>query len=333
MWEAFWLLLEEDVIVGNANIIKQLTPFPVDRITDNSVTDFDLFLKIADHIVLYGASGYKWYRRELTDLLKNGIFEFFIRPEDVRKATMYQRINDLPQINKNLAPRERIVSIEQIGAQFTKCLFEGEITAACVAKAQTISDALLDCIAEDRRCIQVISGLGDHDHYTYVHSMRVASYSLAIAIQMGLSDVEKLRDIALGAILHDVGKKEVPITLLHKPGALTDDEWKQLKAHPELGHKALSDLLISAVSKEIVLHHHEKNDGSGYPHGIDKASLLVEVQIATLADVYDALTSSRSYQQKRTRYEGLDFIRHNMLGAKLSLEPFQALISCLVADK
>lgn len=312
--------------------IKSLKAFPVDRITDNSVTDFDLFLKISDHTILYGANGYKWFRRELTDLLKIGVSEFLIRIEDERKAVMYEKINQIPLINKTLAPHERIVSIQQIGAEFTKCLFEGEITEACVAKARAISDALLDCIAEDKRCIQALSGLADHDYYTYVHSVRVAAYSLAVAIQMGLNDVERLRDLAVGAILHDVGKKDVPVQLINKTGALTEEEWKQLKMHPELGHKSVVDFLASTVSKEVILHHHEKNDGSGYPHALDKASLLTEVQIVTLADVFDALTSSRSYQQKRTRFEGLDFIRHNMLPGKLSKEAFQALISCLVAE-
>ena len=70
-------------------------------------------------------------------------------------------------------------------------------------------------------------------------------------------------------------------------------------------------------------------DGSGYPHGKDKSNLLPEVQIATLADVYDALTSTRSYQNKRTRFEALDFMKQKMIGPKLPTEPFKALISCL----
>jgi HD-GYP domain-containing protein (c-di-GMP phosphodiesterase class II) len=310
----------------------QFQAFSVEQITDNSVTDFDLFLQVADHVVLYGARGYKWYRRELTDLLKHGISRFYIRPEDTKRASMYQRLTLLPVINRTQAPRERIVSIEQIGAEFTKCLYSGEITESCVDKARTLSSSLIDCIVEDKACVQALSGLGDHDYYTFVHSMRVAAYTVSIAIEMGLTDHQRLEELALGGIFHDIGKKDIPIELINKTGALSDQEWSQVRSHPELGLSAIDESILSYVPREIILHHHEKLDGSGYPHGLDQSSMLTEVQIACLADIFDALTSTRSYQQKRSRYEALDFIRHNLLGTKLSKEPFQALISCLVAE-
>ncbi|MEI6399510.1 MAG: HD domain-containing phosphohydrolase, partial [Pseudomonadota bacterium] len=84
------------------------------------------------------------------------------------------------------------------------------------------------------------------------------------------------------------------------------------------------------VCREIVVHHHERLNGSGYPHGLTKDSLLPEVQIATLADVFDALTSSRSYQNKRSRFEALDFIRHRLLRTDIAVDPFKALVECLV---
>lgn len=310
---------------------NQLIHFSVDRLMDNSTTDFDVFIRISDHLILYGASGYRWFRRELTDLLRNGVQEFLIRSEDQSRAKMYTQIHSLPAIEKNLPPAQRIINIEQIGSEFTKALYSGEITPATIEKAKTIADSLLDCIAEDKRCVQALTMLGDHDYYTYSHSMRVASFSVVIAMNMGLTDVDQLKEIVLGSMLHDLGKKDVPLYLINKPGALTEDEWKVFKAHPESGHQWMSGILKSTVPSEIILHHHEKNDGSGYPHGLDRHSLLPEVQIATMADVFDALTSSRSYQNKRSRFEALDFIRHNMLGVKLSKEPFQALVASLVA--
>lgn len=310
-----------------------LISFPVDRITDNSVTDFDLFLNISDHIVLYGGCGYRWDRRELQELLHSGLNYFFIRPEDQRKATMYERLTQLPVVDKTLAPKERIFAIEQIGSEFTKSLYEGEVTPACVEKARSIGTSLVECLAEDRACIQSLSGLGDHDYYTYVHSMRVASYAVAIAIEMGLKDEAQLRDLALGGIFHDIGKKDVGVEIINKVGALTEKEWLEMRSHPNRGYDAIKESILAYVPKEIILHHHEKLDGSGYPDGLSTSSLLPEVQIATMADVFDALTSTRSYQQKRSRFEALDFIRHRMLGDKLAKEPFQALINCLVAER
>ncbi len=316
----------------SAGVLKEvaLREFPLEKILDNSTTDFDLFLTIENHVVLYGSEPYHWQRRELENLLKHGYRHFLIRSEDEAKAKMYLQLAQLPLIDKNQAPPERIQSIEQVGAAFTKCLYEGDITPSCIEKAKVIADSLVGCIAEDPGCIKMLSGLGDHDYYTYYHSVRVATYTVAIAIQLGQSDPNLLREIALGGIFHDIGKKDVPLTVLNKTGPLTDDEWQKMRSHPEQGLNEVTDSILSHVPREIILHHHEKLDGSGYPHGLNKDSLLYEVQIATLADIFDALTSSRAYQQKRTRYEALDFIKHNLLKDKISAETYKALIACLV---
>ncbi len=188
---------------------------------------------------------------------------------------------------------------------------------------------MTQCILEDKGCIKFLSGLGDYDVYTYRHSVRTASYSLAIAIEMGTRDPQVFRDIGIGGLFHDIGKRDVPLDVLHKSGALTEEEWLQMKAHPTAGFNAISDKMGSYVPLEIILHHHEKLDGSGYPDALEKRSIIDEVKIVTLADIFDALTSTRSYQNKRSRYEALDLIRHKLLGAKISADPFKALVSCL----
>lgn len=308
---------------------NQLESFRIDSIVDNSITDFDLFLDVRDHLVLYGTMGYKWAKSELENLLRSGYSEFKIKREDLNRVEMYRRIAMIPTLEHDQAPPERIRSIEQIGATFVKCLHEGDITPAAVEKAKQLTNAMVDCISEDTRCIQALTGLASHDYYTYYHSVRVSCYTLAMAIELGIKDPVQLRDIALGGIFHDIGKREVPTGVLNKAGALTNTEWELMRSHPEKGYESIKDTILSHVSREIIVHHHEKLDGSGYPHGLDRSSLLVEVQIATVADVFDALTSSRCYQQKRSRYEALDFIKHKMLGVKLPTEAFKALIVCL----
>jgi HD-GYP domain-containing protein (c-di-GMP phosphodiesterase class II) len=303
--------------------------FPVDQLVDNSITDFDLFLPVKDHFILYSSAGYHWLKEELDSLLRNGYRNFSIREADDQKASIYRRVSTLPLIDKNQAPRERISSIEQIGSGFIKCLYEGDITQACVEKAKHIASSTVACIAEDRSCIQLLGALAEHDHYTYTHSIRVSAFTIAICIEMGMTDQTKLSEIALGGIFHDVGKRFVPLDVINKVGSLSEREWRDMRSHPEQGFFSVKDTILSHVPREIILHHHEKLDGSGYPHGIDRNSLLYEVQIATLADVFDALTSNRAYQVKRSHFEALEFIKSKMVGAKLPLEPFKALISCL----
>lgn len=310
----------------------QFMRFPVDQLVDNSVTDFDLFISLENHFILYSGSGYRWNRDELTNLLRTGHLELFMNPRDSALAESYRKIAQLPTIERGLAPAERISNIEQVGMQFVKCLHGGDITPTCVAKAEQIGSALVTCLEEDVNCIKSLSGLGDYDLYTYFHSARVSSYTTAMAIQMGLHDHDRLVDIAVGGIMHDVGKKFIDLGVLNKAGALTEEEWGQMKSHPKKGFEAVSESLLKQVPREIILHHHERFNGSGYPDGLDKNSLMIEVQLATIADIFDALTSSRSYQKKRSRFEALDFMRHNLLGKDISKDGFRALIECLAGQ-
>lgn len=297
---------------------------------DNTVTDFDLFLTISDHMILYGHQGYRWEKSELEALLKYGHTHLLARKKDAPRVQMYEQLTRLPQIEEHQAPKQRITSIEKIGAAFVQCLYEGDITKACVAKGGKIANSLTECILEDPTCVQALSGLVSHDQYIYYHSIRVASYAVAVAIEVGLTDAAKLQEIALGGIFHDIGKRDVGLDIINKRGPLNNHEWKVMRAHPMLGHQAIQKTMLSHVPREIVLHHHEKPDGSGYPHGLDKNSILPEVEIASLADIYDALTSSRAYQAKRNTYEALDFIKHRIVSKKLMApDVYLGLVRCL----
>ena len=304
--------------------------FSVDRIIDNSVTDFDLFADVNSHIILYSGTGYKWFRSELDGLVKNGYRNFWIRNEDSTKASIYENMNRLPEISRTLRPEDRLQKIQDIGMTFTRYLYEGEITESVVIKAKELAGHIVECIQEDGGCIRSITGLANHDMYTYLHSIRVASYSTAIAAQMGLTNAEDLKNIALGSLFHDVGKSSVPLEIINKTGPLLEHEWALMKSHPTEGIKKINDTILHHVCREIVVHHHERLNGSGYPDGLTKDTLLNEVQIATLADIFDALTSSRSYQNKRTRFEALDFIKTRLIKTEVSVDAFKALVECLV---
>jgi HD-GYP domain-containing protein (c-di-GMP phosphodiesterase class II) len=311
----------------------EFSEFPVDSLVDNSVTDFDLFIQLQDHFILYSGNGYKWDRSELTELLSCGHQNFFIRKCDSHKAKMYHNLIQLPIVEKELAPFERLQTIEQVGAKFIQCLYEGDITEACIGKAKGLGDTIVETLIEDSSAIAALSGLADHDYYTYYHSIRVASYAVSIAIGMGCRDQSILQSIALGGIFHDIGKKEIPLTVLNKAGPLTEAEWEMMRSHPETGHSQILETILDHVPREIIVHHHEKINGSGYPHGLEGGSLLTEVQIATVADIFDALTSSRSYQARRSRYEALDFIKHRLLGEEIQPDTFKALVMALAPRK
>lgn len=133
------------------------------------------------------------------------------------------------------------------------------------------------------------------DQYTHQHILRVQRYAVAIAIEMGLTG-DELEGINTGALLHDIGKLGVPEYVLLKPGRLTDEEFAKIKKHPEIGAAILEPVEFPWPVLPVVKYHHEKWDGTGYPEGLKGENIPLSARILAVADVYDALTSSRSYR-------------------------------------
>jgi putative nucleotidyltransferase with HDIG domain len=265
----------------------------------------------------------------LNDLLRAGVKAFLIRGQDANKAKVYQSVSCLPSISKDFAPAVRIQKIDEIGAKLTSCFLEGDLTEACVVKAAEVARSLVDCISEDPSCIRAIQTLADHDAYTYHHSVRVAAYAVAIAVGLGIKDENLIHLMAIGGLFHDVGKRVVPIGVLNKSGPLTEPEWELMRGHPLVGWEQLKATGLSHISLEIVLHHHERVNGTGYPHGLKGCELLPEVRIATLADIFDSLTSNRSYQRRRSRFEALAFIKQRLLPDEVCTDAYRALVEVL----
>jgi len=146
------------------------------------------------------------------------------------------------------------------------------------------------------------------DSYTYGHCGRVAAYAVAVAEALGLSQVE-LTTIRLGAYLHDVGKVKVPHEILNKPGRLTAEEFEVIKQHPAWGLELLAGIEFPWDLKPIIRWHHEKHDGSGYPDRLAGEQIPRAAQIICIVDVYDALTTTRSYRPAMTHQQAIACMR------------------------
>ena len=125
---------------------------------------------------------------------------------------------------------------------------------------------------------------------------RVTEMTLKLAREMGLSDAE-LVHVRRGALLHDIGKMGVPDYILHKPGALTDEEWEIMRKHPVYAYEMLSPIAYLRPALDIPYCHHEKWDGTGYPRGLQGEQIPVAARIFAIVDVWDALRSERPYRQ------------------------------------
>ncbi|MGH7621578.1 MAG: HD-GYP domain-containing protein, partial [Gemmatimonadaceae bacterium] len=155
----------------------------------------------------------------------------------------------------------------------------------------------------------LVSALDARDRETKGHSIRVARYMMEIAYHMGIQpSTDEWVDMQRGALLHDVGKIGVSDTILHKPGPLTDDEWVDMRRHPKIGHDMIKEISFLSGAATIVMAHHERFDGKGYPKGLAQDEIPLGARIFVLADTFDAMTSDRPYRRALTAEASRDEI-------------------------
>lgn len=167
---------------------------------------------------------------------------------------------------------------------------------------------IIDELLANRHLVVNLSDIKSTDDYTFSHSVNVCVLSLITGIKLGLDQL-KLRDLGVGAILHDIGKMMISEEILKKPSILTDEEFEQIKEHTVLGYNIVkTDPNVKATSAYIVLSHHERYDGSGYPRKISGEDIHLFARIVAIADVFDALASDRVYRKKLKTYEVVKYL-------------------------
>lgn len=168
------------------------------------------------------------------------------------------------------------------------------------------------------------------DAYTHAHSRNVSDLSLYLARVMGMDD-ETVSDIALGALLHDIGKIGVSDQVLKKPGRLTQEEWEEIQSHTEIGYAILSSIEGAEHIREMVLFHHERPDGSGYPRGLVGDEIPMSARIIGVADAFDSMTAERVYQKPRTPEDAIGEIVR-LSGKQFDSQVVDALCQLMVYD-
>jgi putative nucleotidyltransferase with HDIG domain len=154
----------------------------------------------------------------------------------------------------------------------------------------------------------VSRAMASRDPYTAGHERRVAELARLIGEKMGL-DENRLMGLYIGGLLHDIGKVSTPESILSKPAKLTDEEWNLLRSHTKRGYEILKDTYLPWPVADMAVHHHERLDGSGYPHGISGDKLSLEVRILAVCDVVEAMSSHRPYRPARSKKEVLEEIK------------------------
>ncbi|MBU1614666.1 HD-GYP domain-containing protein, partial [bacterium] len=172
---------------------------------------------------------------------------------------------------------------------------------------EVVSKIVRETIAHREGILKLIN-LKDFDDYTFSHSVNVCLLSVLVGVELNFSKKE-LENLGLGALLHDIGKIKIPKEILNKPGRLTKEEFEFVKKHPEFGYQMIKeDAEIDLSSRLVIYHHHERLNGRGYPLGLKDEEIHDMAMVTALADVYDALTTSRPYRRGLSPYEAMKII-------------------------
>ncbi len=188
-------------------------------------------------------------------------------------------------------------------------LIEKPVMRGNLAKSfKSVLNMIIDDLKSNQQVMLMLSSIYVKDLYLYNHSLNVSLYSISIGMGKGLNR-QQLQELGLGALLHDLGKTIIPLSILEKKGPLTKEEYDLVKKHSEEGFNILrKEHGIPLTSAHCAFQHHERLNGHGYPRGLKGNEIHDFAKIVAIADVYDAVVSERVYKEPRLPHEGLELL-------------------------
>lgn len=239
--------------------------------------------------------------------------KLFIKRNEIRKfeAFLEHSISTIIA-DKKLPLDKKSRVIHKCAKNILKDVFTDPRSGKHLVRTKKVTNEIIDFILTHKNSIPQLLQLGSHDYYTFSHCVNVAVFAIGLWMMISKGTETELREFALGCILHDVGKAEIPDTILKKPGKLNNHEFETIKTHPHCGFEIMAGT-VPDTALDVILHHHEKFNGTGYPNGLLGDRISDNAKISTLADVYDALTTNRPYSPARTPYDAVKLMKEEML--------------------
>lgn len=240
-------------------------------------------------------SGIKLTDTYIKNLKKIGVQYLYI--ED-------SRLNDIDYVDEEFVRLKRN-TLKNISKIFKSVCTQNK---ADTSKSISIMNELIEYVMEKKDIGSTVLDIKTYDNDTYLHCINTGIFSVFLASNLNFNR-NNLMEIGIGSILHDVGKLKIPHSIICKNGALTEDEYNEVKNHPIYGEELLREnYLISDNVIKSVLEHHEKFDGSGYPYGLKGNSISKFGKVVSICDVFDAISTDRSYRDKFTPSDAYELI-------------------------
>ncbi len=247
-------------------------------------------------------------------LVSRGAQQIFVRSEDFHQfaSNLFEIVNATAE-NESVEPAERFAALQLAMAveieRATRLVDSGPYVAAAEKAGRELTSILVDneVIPTD------LFRLARHDFNTFTHITNVASYGVILAERLGLCEENEFEPLAKAAILHDLGKRFIPTSILQKQSKLTAEERAIVETHPQRGYEELCDREdMSHDQLMVVYQHHERFDGSGYPVGFQGEEIHPWARMLAVVDVFDAITGIRPYRRSATPADAMEYICRNV---------------------
>jgi len=284
-------------------------------LNDKGDDPFDIFYKTRSYgtvkFVRFATSKPEHHEKVLR-LLESGdpLEDFYIHEDDLFKYYRHATTT-LRKIvaNPNVSFERKARKVYDVSKNIMKEFFENNASEKVLRTSDEVMKIMEECFQDYDIGFYGISKITNKDYYTYTHSVNVGLYCMTYGVEVKMNH-DEVRTLGLGGMLHDVGKSQISNEILNKKGLLTPQEFQTVKNHAPLGGKILGDMKCYSDSVvEMATQHHEKYKGGGYPRGIVGDEISHFARICKVMDVYDALTTRRSYKKAMSPFDTLTLMK------------------------
>jgi len=297
---------------------EQFHPIDITILDKNANLAFNIFSKVQgtneNSYVLY-ASKEPRYRDKVRELLQSSelMEELYIHEEDL--MLYYEHATNSVRdfvINSDAPPEKKMEKVYDLSRDVTHQFFEANSSPEILRGSDQVVDLMEKCMSDNKLGFHGLSKIMEKDYYTYTHSINVGLYCMTFALKIGMP-ADEVHELGLGGMLHDVGKSQLPQEIINKKGTLTEEEFQVIKHHTEKGMEVIRGLgCYGEKVIQMVGQHHEKYNGEGYHQGHVGEDISLYARICKLTDVYDALTTRRSYKKSLKTLEALTIMKSQM---------------------
>jgi HD-GYP domain-containing protein (c-di-GMP phosphodiesterase class II) len=275
------------------------------------ITTFDIYVQINKKYILYLRAGDKLSDAKISTLQDRDTGDsFFVFESDRWKYRDWVR----EELNADISTKDKASILRESSLALMEDLFDNPDVHKALDESRPIITDFINFMEMAPEAMHFMLTLSCHDFYTYNHSLDVSIYSLGLGKAMGF-DRQELENLGVGSLFHDIGKRNVSLDILCKKGGLDENEWAQMKMHPQYGLLILNDHEgISDAIKAAAFEHHESWSGGGYPQGISGTEVHPFARIVSITDTYDAMTTQRSYNTPLKPIDAVTMMKEKLSG-------------------